>query len=194
MGEKAPASIQGALEVVVTWSRYLAAIVFILGVVASAWAQFVGDGVRAAIRDFIGIPLIIHRIEQLETFMPAPRVVEWNEPGSRQAGACTYQRCEYILTGQRTPYGLQCGEVARAVPFIRTASGQTFQISYRDFTPVKLGAMPLTFDVPLKVPRHIDPGAHFWRTTVTYEGCPGLNEPVPRHTPWLPLDVSQPAP
>lgn len=194
MTEKAPNTIHGALEAIVTWARYLGAVVFILGLAASAWAQFVGDGVREAIRDFIGIPLIIHRIEQLETYMPAPRVAEWNEPASRQAGLCTRLACDYVLTGHLTPYGLQCGETATAVPFIRTATGQTYRIAFRVVDPIDLGPIPVAFEVPLKVPGHVPPGTHAWRVAMTFESCPGINEPLPRHTPWLPLDVSQPVP
>lgn len=168
----------------------ISAAMIIFGLIYAAWAEFFADGFQARARDWVGVTALDARLAFIEETRAPPVVVEWDESKSRQSGACTSERCVYILAGSRTAYGDTCGRPIEAQAFVRT-SGDTFQIAYDGFEPVELSRVPTTFSVPLAIPDYVPPGDHFWRTRVVYPHCPGFNEPIPRWTPWFPLSVSQ---
>lgn len=156
------------------------------------WESFVGDGVRKQIQDFLGVTEINARLEAVERNMPAPRVVEWDLAFMRQLGDCNYRECEYLMVGARTPYGEGCGAPSKTVPYIRLEQQPPRQISFDEFQPVELGRVSRSFSLPLKIPPNIPDGKHHFRVEVWYPSCEGVNEPIPRYTPWLALNVTQP--
>jgi len=172
------------------WWKVVRAIVGFVGLVGLAWVQFLGPGLKSGMQEFIGMREVINRIEFIEAYMPAPRVVEWDETRSRQNGDCNTDKCVYILTGSRTEYGETCGRPTSATPFLRTKDGQVVQIEYDGFTPVELGRSPRTFQIPLAMPSFIPPGDHAWRTLIEYPTCSGTRDGGQRFTPWFPITVS----
>ena len=185
------------------WWKVTAAIVGFFMLLSAGWVQFLGPGIQPAVQEFAGVTRleetsrqntseIIDRLDFVEQYMPAPRVVDWNESAIRQIGTCTSDRCLYLLNGARTEYGESCGRPDQAIVFIRTSTGQSIQTDYRDFVPVELGREPISFTVDVTVPVHVPEGQHEFRTKIIYPTCPGSREPIPRWTPWFPLQVSNP--
>ena len=159
-----------------------------LGVVG--WIQTAGEGLQAAAQSFLGIDILASRIDNLEKFMPPPAVVEWNEAATRQAGECTSRKCEYALTGARTPYGESCGKPISVEPFLRLSDGRVIQLS--PINPIELSRQLTTFTVSLVIPSYVPQGTHQWQARVLYPSCLGINEPLPRLTPWFPVSIIHP--
>lgn len=171
--------------------KVIRAIVGICALLGVAWVQFIGPGVKSSFRDFVGITEIVDRLSFVERFMPPPKVVDWNQSNSQQLGECFPTiTCLYILTGSRTAYGERCGRPTSATPEIRTSYGTTVQIAYDGFKPIELTRSERSFSVPLKLNGLVEPGRHQWRTKITYPSCPGINEPIPRYTPWFPITIT----
>lgn len=174
------------------WWKVSRAVGGFLGLAWLVWVQFLGAGVKSAFQDFIGVTEVVERLEFVEQFMPPPRVVDWNESAARQAGSCTYESCPYVLSGARTPYGEHCGRPTNVEPFLRTRDGQNIRIRYDNYTPVELTREVTEFTVPLVIPRYIPAGDYEFRTRVVYPDCAGRGEPIPRVSPWFPLQVTRP--
>lgn len=161
------------------------------GVLALAWAHFIGPGVRGAAREFLGIVEVVDRLGYIERTMPAPSVVEWLESASGQVGECNHDACLYRLVGARTEFGESCGRPQETIVYIRLQSGRQMRIRYdHGWTPIELGRVPEEFIVPLVIPPIVGAGDHYWRSRVIYPDCAGPNEPIPRYSPWFSLRVS----
>ncbi|MGR3626810.1 MAG: hypothetical protein ACU0A0_11070 [Limimaricola sp.] len=162
------------------------------GALAGAiWTQFLGPGIRPAMQGFLGVSDLSNRLSWVEEFMPAPSVVEWNEGASYQVGPCLPGICRYALAGARTAYGEVCGKPSSVTPYLRAEDGKLYQISFAaNWSTVELTRSETSFIVPLDIPAFVPSGAHQIRVRVTYPTCPGRNEPIPRWTPWFPLNVT----
>jgi hypothetical protein len=160
-------------------------------IIGAAYTQYLGPGLKSWSQDFTGVSAVLERLEFIEVHMPPPPVVDWNVSASGQVADCTAAECIVALNGSRTRYGETCGKPIDTAPFLRTQDGQSIQIEYVDFSPVELSRAPRTFAVPLKIPQFIQPGRHEFRVRVVYPHCPGMREPIPRWTPWIPLTVTE---
>lgn len=167
-------------------------------VVSGAIAAVIGGTVllvwepaRTWADEFLSMP---KRVSFIERYMEPPRVVEWDEDGARQIGACVAgDVCTYRLQAMRTEYGDQCGDVVSTSVTIRVAGEEPTLTDYEDdWTPVRLERTQRRFIVPVVVPSDIPPGDHVWRSRVEYATCPGVTEPRPRFSPWWPLRISDP--
>ncbi|MEO1108254.1 MAG: hypothetical protein AAFX90_10060 [Pseudomonadota bacterium] len=174
--------------------KIIQAVVLIGGLLVSMWVQFLGPGIKSAVQEFSGVTGLSDRLEYVERFMPPPPVVEWNESAAKQRGLCTDNRCVYSLVGARTAYGDSCGAPRHIIPFIRSSTGNSTQISFDDdeMTPVVLTRSAHDFLVYLKVPSYLPEGDYSWHAKITYENCPGIGEPIVRTTPWFPLKITKP--
>lgn len=171
--------------------RVAMAVMGFIAFLATGWTQFVGPGVRPVSQEFLGITEINERLDWVEEFMPAPAVVEWNLGASFQLGPCfPNDVCGYALAGSRTEYGDSCGKPLSVVPFIRLSDGRLHQSEFPNWGPVELSRAQTAFTVPLYVPPVIPRGTHQFRVRVLYPSCPGRNEPIPRWTPWFPLEIT----
>lgn len=169
--------------------RIVVALTVFFTLIASGWTHYFGPGIKPAVQEFVGTTEISQRLEFVERYMPPPQVVDWIEGASQQIGACSHDRCRYLLTGLRTEYGVTCGRPTNAVPYLRTSQGRNVQIAFDNFEPVELGREPTSFTVPLSIPRFVHQGQHQFRVKVTYLSCPGVIGPADRWTPWFPLSV-----
>lgn len=192
MAEQHESKLHQYGAVVQFWWKVISAVVGFAAMGGVLWTQFLGPGVKPAFQDFVGVNEVIQRLEFVEQFMPAPRVVEWNESAINQIGSCTSKRCLYVLNGSRTEYGEGCGKPDEATPFLRTAGGQNVQITFDGFKPIELTREPTSFTIPLSVPSYVPAGDHQFRVRIVYPTCPGTREPIPRWTPWFPLRVEEP--
>jgi len=174
------------------WRKIISAGILFFGLLVSFWAQFLGPGIKSVTQDFLGITELAGRLGDLERNVPPPAVVEWNESMARQRGTCTSDRCVYTLNGARTRYGESCGAPQSIIPFLRSPTGQSTQISFdeRRMTPVHLTRQPHGFLVWLNIPEYLGEGDYSWQAKIIYEGCPGRGEPIERATPWFPLRVT----
>jgi hypothetical protein len=200
MNEKTKTKARERAESAFLWWRIIATA---CGVAAALWVQLIGPGVQEWIREFSGqnemrrdfnnqFSGMSERLEYIERVLPAPPVVDWIPEASFQVGACTSRRCVYRLVGSRTEFGENCGRPREVEVFLRLSSGRQLRIGYSgDFRPVELGRTPQEFDVPLNLPPLIAEGEYYWRSRAVYPECTGPREPIPRFSPWWPLNVSR---
>lgn len=177
----------------VEFAKFWWGVVFSVSMILwGAWHQFVGEGIREGLRTFIGIGEIVERLQYIEETMPAPDVVDWPDGASGQEGLCTSASCLYRLVAARTKFGDSCGKPVEAQVFLRLRNGRSERISYAPWwSPIELTRTPEEFVVPLVLPETLQSGRYYWRTRITYPSCRGPNEPIPRYSPWFPLDVTQ---
>ena len=200
MSETTKSATRERAEAAFFWWRIAATVG---GAVAILWVQFIGPGVQEWIREFSGqnemrrdfndqFSGVSSRLEYIERVLPAPPVVDWIPEASFQVGACTQRRCIYRLVGSRTEFGESCGRPREVEVFLRLPNGRQLRIGYKDrFRPVELGRTPQEFDVPLNLPPMISEGEYYWRSRVVYPDCTGPREPIPRFSPWWPLNVTR---
>lgn len=130
-------------------------------------------------------------LDYLISITPPPAVVIWDEDKTFQLGSCTTEYCPFQLTGARSEYGMECGNVTSAHGELRIPGKKIIDFPYGpDFKPVKLDLIPESFVVPLNLQNYIDAGEFEWRSVAEYENCEGPKEPIERFSPWWPLTVS----
>lgn len=172
-------------DFLLTLWKYLVAITGLCAFLWGFWIQIWGAGIVPGLQNTLGITEVLNRLDYIEQYMPAPRVVEWNESAMFQDGECSKARCVYILNGARTPFGETCGDPVSVEPFFSSSSGQISQVSlHPDYKPPVLDRTPKSFPISFEIPYHLKPGNYQWRARVVYETCIGNREPLPRWTPW----------
>lgn len=178
-----------------SWFFWWRIAVTVCGALAVLWVQFLGQGVKTWAQDFTGLTAmrveVSGRLDYIERVLPAPRVVEWVPEASRQLGECTVDHCGYRLVAHRTEFGETCGKPEHIEVFIRLPTSRELQISYANFEAIELGRVPQEFDVALALPRLLPAGSYYWRSKTTYPSCAGPREPIPRYSPWWPLEVTE---
>lgn len=183
--------------------KVIQAVLGVLALLGLAWTQFLGPGIQPAFQRFSGNTatqeeLVIFRdevngrLDFIEEFMPAPAVVDWEAAIIRQIGACNSERCVFSIEAARTEFGANCGRPMSIEVIIKTARGQIIRTRYDPtFQPVELGLRRDQFIAPILLPETVfNSPDHFWRTRVTYPTCSGRNEPIPRLSPWFPMNVT----
>lgn len=174
------------------WRKIGQTVIMFGGLLITLWVEFLGPGIKSGVQEFLGITELAAQVNELQEVVPPPPVVEWNESMSRQQWTCTPERCVYTLNGARTRYGEGCGAPVSIIPFLRSPTGNSRQISFDDekMDPVHLTRKFHSFDVWLEIPGYLSEGDYSWQAKIIYEHCPGRGEPIPRWTPWFPLRVT----
>ncbi|MEM8822027.1 MAG: hypothetical protein AAGF30_00305 [Pseudomonadota bacterium] len=194
------------------WWRIAMAGIVGLGAIAAFLWELLGPGIievfRDPVRSYVGFDELTHqqnlvlnrisglgdRVQQIERWLPPPAVLAWDRSSLHQDGDCTRARCIVRITAGRTEYGALCGAPKEIEFFIQGPGYRPAPLFItNEFRPITLSTMPRELFLPFRRPSFLPDGDYEWRATVTYENCPGVNEPIPRMSPWFPITLSSAA-
>lgn len=175
--------------------------VWLIGVLAAVWVQFLGPGLSDALRELSGSNEISKkmdagfsatngRLDFIEQNIRPPVVANWNF--NRPVGECTHGDCRVLHNISRTAYGEACG-VPTSSAFIRDGvTGELFDLPFgQGFEAQEATRQGRNFIIPIDIPDLIDAGTHQYQFVNIYPTCEWIREPIPRQSPWFELVVSK---
>jgi len=175
--------------------------VWLIGIFAALWVQFLGPGMTSALRELSGSNALSDKMDEgfeaqsarldfIEDNIQPPKVAVWNF--NRQLGECTPKStCRVLHNIARTAYGESCGVPVASVDIRLEDTGQVFDLLFGDnFEAGDATRTGRNFIVPLVLEDIIPAGVHEYRFTNIYPTCEWSREPIPRYSPWFKIIVT----
>lgn len=185
-------------KTVILAGQLLAAVVALSTFLIGAYTQFLGPGLKQWGQDFFGITEIHRTLTFIETNMEAPRVAVYHS--FTQIGGCDlsapdaqaqgFTVCRVVVDVSRTEYGKNCGRPSAVGQLRLNGRGVPLQVELPDFEAVEATPRGVLVEVPLKMYETYGPGTHAVRFENKYPSCEWSREPIPRHSPWFDLVVT----
>lgn len=175
--------------------------VWLLGIAAAIWVQFLGPGITSALREAsgsnelaekmdIGFQQQSDRLDFIEDNIRPPVVVNWNF--HRQLGECDHSDCRVLHNISRTAYGENCGVPTATAQIKLGSNGEIFDLPFGEgFEEAEATRAGRNFIVPFSIPDIIPVGRHQYQITNVYPTCRWIREPIPRKSPWFDIFVAE---
>lgn len=161
-------------------------IFFIGAILWVGYSSTIGPGIQKGIRDFVGTTELSAQVGFIEEYMIPPRIVNWET--QTQLDTCDSEACTARHFISRTPYGSTCG-IPTLLAEIRV-NGFISNLQFHDFIVAELTERGRSVDVPFAVSTFIPKGSHDYRFIANYPTCSWSKEPIPRISPWFPIEVT----